>query len=113
MLHSMMETAHTRRTADVESALDVLSDDYACRILTTLDDGPMGAADLAEACGMSRATAYRRLERLGDVGFVATEMSYDADGHHRKRFHLALDELHLEVGPQGVDGSVSLARPAD
>jgi predicted transcriptional regulator len=109
----MMDTACARRTADVESALDVLSDDYACRILATLEEGPMGAADLAEACNMSRATAYRRLERLEDVGFVTAEMTYDADGHHRKQFHLALDELQLEVGPHGVDGSVSLAHPAD
>lgn len=109
----MMETARTRPTADVESALDVLSDDYACRILGALEDGPRGAADLAEVCDMSRATAYRRLERLEDLGFVTAEMTYDADGHHRKRFHLALDELHVEVGPHGVDGSVSLAEPAD
>jgi len=109
----MTDTARARRTADVESALDVLSDDYACRILATLDDGPMGAADLAEACDMSRATAYRRLERLEDVGFVGEEMSYDPDGHHRKRFHLALEELQVEVGTHGVDGSVSLAQPAD
>lgn len=109
----MTDTARARRTDDVESALDVLSDDYACRILATLDGGPMGAAALAEACDMSRATAYRRLERLAEVGFVAAEMSYDADGHHRKRFHLALEELQVEVGPQGVDGSVSLAQPAD
>lgn len=109
----MTDTARARRTADVDSVLDVLSDDYACRILARLEDGPMGAADLAEACDMSRATAYRRLDRLEEVGFVTAEMTYDADGHHRKQFHLALDELQLEVGPHGVDGSVSLAESAD
>jgi len=98
---------------DVEAALEMLSDEYACRLLAALEAGPMGATELAETCDMSRATAYRRLERLAAVGFVTVEMAYDADGHHRKQFRLALEELELEVGPDGLDGRVSLAEPAD
>lgn len=120
-VYSMTDTRRRERTdssgerrprEDVGTALEVLGDEYACRILATLDGGAMGAADLAQACDMSRATAYRRLERLEEVGFVVSEMAYDADGHHRKRFRLAFEELTLQVGGDGVDGSVSLAHPA-
>ncbi len=105
-------TGHDTSGVDFDAALDVLSDEYACRLLAALEEGPRGARSLAESCDMSRATAYRRLERLESLGFVTTEMAYDADGHHRKRFRLTLEELHLEVGTDGVDGSVSLAQPA-
>ena len=97
---------------DFDAALDVLSDEYACRLLAALEEGPMGARNLAETCDMSRATAYRRLERLETLGFVTSEMAYDADGHHRKRYRLTLEELHLEIGAGGVGGSVSLADAA-
>jgi DNA-binding HxlR family transcriptional regulator len=110
----MPATTHQDATAtDIEAALEVLSDEYACRLLAALEAGPMGAADLAETCNMSRATAYRRLERLAAIGFVTVEMAYDSDGHHRKQFRLALQELELEVGPDGLDGRVSIAEPAD
>jgi len=112
-------TGETRQGANgdesghgVETAVEVLSDEYTCRILAALDGGPMPAADLAEACDMSRATAYRRLDRLEEVGFVTSGLAYDADGHHRKRYRLTLEELHLEIGAGGVGGSVSLADAA-
>ncbi len=106
-------TRHEMGTdVDIDAVLEVLGDDYACRILGALEEGPMPAAELAETCGMSRATAYRRLERLETVGFVTADLAYDADGHHRKRFRLSLDELRLEVGENGVDGSVSFAEHA-
>jgi DNA-binding HxlR family transcriptional regulator len=96
----------------LEDAIEVLSDDYACRILAALDDGPMPAVDLAETCGMSRPTVYRRLNRLEEVGFVTSQLAYDPDGHHRKRFHLVLDELEVRVGEEGVSGRVAVADPA-
>lgn len=102
----------SRADPDIDAVLEVLGDEYACQILGALENGPRPAAELAEDCGMSRATAYRRLEELETVGFVTAEMAYDADGHHRKRFQLSLEELRLEVGENGVDGSVSLSGQA-
>lgn len=106
-------TADTRPTtpgtsAEITDAVEVLSDEYACRILATLDDQPMPAATLATTCDMSRSTAYRRLEQLEAIGFVTSDLEVDLDGHHRKHFHLALDEVRIEVDAEGVAGNVSL-----
>jgi IclR helix-turn-helix domain. len=99
---------------EFDTAVEVLSDDYVCRILAALDGGPMPAVELAETCDMSRATAYRRLEQLENLDFVTSTLSYDPDGHHRKQFRLALREFRLEIGDGGVAGTVSLTdRAAD
>jgi DNA-binding transcriptional ArsR family regulator len=95
----------------LEAAIDLLSDEYACRILGALDERPMPAAALADACGMSRPTVYRRLDRLEAVGLVTAQLTYDPDGHHRKRFHLALDELEVRIGADGVSGRLAVADP--
>ncbi len=107
-----LETTGEENGDSFETAIELLSDEYACRILAALDSGPRPAAELAETCEMSRATVYRRLDRLEEVGFVTSRLAYDADGHHRKRYRLTLEELHLEIGAGGVGGSVSLADAA-
>jgi DNA-binding IclR family transcriptional regulator len=95
---------HDGSSEPLEAALDLLSDEYACRILGALDERPMPAAELADACGMSRPTAYRRLDRLETAGLVTADLAYDPDGHHRRRYHLALDQLEVRIGADGVSG---------
>jgi DNA-binding IclR family transcriptional regulator len=101
--------AHTPGTERIEDAIEILSDEYACRLLAALEEQPMPAVELARTCDMSRTTVYRRLDRLESLGFVTTQIAYDPDGHHRKRFHLALDEVRVEVGADGVSGRVAVA----
>lgn len=97
----------------VGEVLDLLGDEYACDIVRALGDGPKAARELAEHCGMSRATAYRRLDRLTDVGVVTTRVGIPLDGNHRRRYRLALDAVELRVGADGIDGSVTEAGRPD
>jgi DNA-binding transcriptional ArsR family regulator len=97
----------------LEDVLDVLSDQYACRILVALDAGPMPAVELAEGCDMSRPTVYRRLDQLESVGFVSDTQRLEPDGTQRKYFRSVLDEVHFEIGTHGIDGQVSVVGEAE
>jgi predicted transcriptional regulator len=100
----------SRTTDETPEQLTLLTDDCAREVLTILADGPRHGRELAETCGVSRATMYRRLNRLEAAGFITTELSYDSNGHHRKEFHLLRDRLTVTVN----DGSFTVtAHTAD
>ncbi|MFB6232757.1 MAG: ArsR/SmtB family transcription factor [Haloarculaceae archaeon] len=88
--------------------LDVLSDEHAREILEVVSTSPLTAPEIADRCGISRATAYRRLERLERVGLVASEIEFDPDGHHRHRYSGVPVRLSLRVRSGGLDGTVSV-----
>jgi len=109
MTESVKQSHRTPRADQSETAIEVLGDDYVCRILVALDTGPMPAIDLADACNMSRPTVYRRLNRLEALGFVTSRKKYESDGNHRKHFELVLDEIRFEVDEKGVTARVTAA----
>lgn len=97
---------------DLDEVIDLLGDDYVCDILRALEPGPKAARDLADQCGMSRPTVYRRLDRLTAAGLVEARMSLAQDGHHRHEFHLVFDELEVQIREDGIDGRVRVGAPA-
>jgi DNA-binding transcriptional ArsR family regulator len=89
--------------ADPEELLALLSDDYARSMLEALVGESLPAREIAERLDVSRATVYRRLDRLEEAGLVEGSMTYDADGHHRRQFTTAVDRLTFTVEDGGVD----------
>lgn len=78
--------------------LDLLDDDYTHRILSALADAARPARELMEVCDASRATVYRRLDRLEEYGLVRSETELHAGGHHRKVFETSLERVTVDVG---------------
>lgn len=85
------------RSEGVPEGLDLLADDYARSLLSALAAGPSRGRDLVAECEGSRATVYRRLDRLVEAGLVRTETTLDPDGHHCKEFRLARESLTVTV----------------
>ncbi len=96
-------------TPPLDEVLALLGDDYVVDIVQELADSPLPARTLADRCEISRATVYRRLDRLADAGLVASRTRIEGDGHHRQEFRLVLDELEIQVGEDGVDCTVRVA----
>jgi len=101
----------TKRVVSVTGAesndlLDLLSDQYTARILEALSVEPRPARELATVCDMSRPTVYRRLDRLQEHGLVSTDDALDPDGHHRKVFATALEQVTIEL--TDVDPAIHL-----
>jgi predicted transcriptional regulator len=71
--------------------------------LTTLADRPTAAATLAEELDASRPTVYRRLNSLESAGLIKSTVALDADGHHRKQFHVVVDSANLTFDSSGIE----------
>lgn len=88
--------------SDHRDILSLLDDGYTREILTCLRDGPRPARSIVANCDCSRPTVYRRLARLEETGVVSASVRYDPDGHHRKRFHLCVDRVTIELEADGI-----------
>lgn len=80
---------------DPDEVLSLLSDDHARAILDAVAEQGRPARTIAERLGLSRATVYRRLNRLEAADLVDTTMAYHSEGHHRKHYRARLEELRL------------------
>jgi DNA-binding transcriptional ArsR family regulator len=89
-------------TVDTDEVLSVLSDEYAREMLNVLVGEPLSARALSERLDMSRATVYRRLDRLESAGVIESSVIVDPEGHHRKRFSVVVDRLQFRFRSDGV-----------
>ncbi len=85
-----------------ETVLEILSDDYAQRIVEVLASHPAPAATIVEQLDASRPTVYRRLNSLEAAGIVESTVALDPDGHHRKRFHLVVENIGFQLDTDGI-----------
>jgi len=104
-------TTQYTSVADAPEQLSLLDDNHARAILTCLASGPRGGRALAEACDISRAIAYRRLNRLEEAGFVSPHLRPDPDGHHRNVYHLVRDRLTVVIGDGAITVTVGQTEP--
>lgn len=89
-------------TVDTDELLALLSDDHARDILDTLGEEALSARALIDRLDVSRATVYRRLNRLEEASVVETQMTFDPEGHHRKQYRVTIDELQLSFEEDGL-----------
>jgi DNA-binding transcriptional ArsR family regulator len=97
------------KPVDPADLLAVLEDDYARRILAAVAEEARPARELMEACDASRATVYRRLNRLEEQDLVTARTEVHPDGHHRKVFAATLEEATISLGGDGVCAEVTLS----
>jgi DNA-binding transcriptional ArsR family regulator len=82
--------------ADATELLSVVGDEHTRAVLRAVCDEALPAREITDRVDASRATVYRRLNRLEEAGLVETSTTYDVDGHHRTQFRLAVDSLRFE-----------------
>lgn len=96
----------TRAQDGAPTQLELVADDHALSILEALEEGPKRGRELIDACDGSRATVYRRLDRLNEAGFVTAEVTLDPDGHHCNVFNLVRDTVRVTVENGGLTVTV-------
>lgn len=101
---------------DAETLLELLGDEYTQRVLAAIGDSTRTGSELIERAGVSKATAYRRLDDLQEAGIVESSMRIDPEGHHCEQYELAISRLAISFGPGGFDvlvGSEESAQPGN
>lgn len=87
--------------------LALLDDDHTLTILQAIQTEPKSARALADECDASRPTIYRRLNSLEEFGLVSADMTYDADGHHRRRYRATLETVTVGIEEDGFSANVA------
>jgi DNA invertase Pin-like site-specific DNA recombinase len=82
---------------DSTDVLRLMNAEYTQSILGAIQQESKSARAIADECGASRPTVYRRLNALEDAGLVDSGMVYDADGHHRTVFETTLEAISVDL----------------
>ncbi|SDX78100.1 ArsR/SmtB family transcription factor [Halobellus clavatus] len=94
------------------AVLDVLSDEYARSILAATSVKPMSAQQLADECGMSKPTVYRRVERLQEHDLLGERTEIQDDGNHYSVYVATLSEVSIELDDGSFEADVQRREPA-
>jgi len=86
--------------------LDLLGDEYTREVFKAVSDQPRGGRAVAEEAGVSRPTAYRRLNALKDAGLVTSECQIATDGHHRERFVASAEHFSVSIDDGDIEAVV-------
>jgi DNA-binding transcriptional ArsR family regulator len=82
---------------DLAAIASLLEDEYARAILRHTNERPLSANDLMDRCDASKATTYRRIDRLQEHDLLESYQEYDPDGHHYEVYAATLDELSVRL----------------
>ncbi|WP_435160381.1 ArsR/SmtB family transcription factor [Halorubrum sp. SY-15] len=93
-----------------EALLDLLGDAYTRRVFEAVSERPRGGRAVADVAGVSRATAYRRLNDLEDAGLVTSEHRLDPDGHHRDQYVAVAEHLSVSLDGGSIDATLEADR---
>jgi len=93
---------------DAAELLDLLGDEYTREVLQTLADEPRTGREIVAAADASKATVYRRLDRLSEAGLITSATKLDPDGHHREQFWLTFDGATCSVTEEGIQAQLSV-----
>lgn len=86
--------------------LDLLSDEYARDILAATSEKPMSANEIAEQCGMSEPTVYRRISSLQEHELVAEQTKIETGGNDYKVYVATLSGFSLELQEGSFESSL-------
>lgn len=103
-------TKESATEPSTEQLLDLFGDEYTRRVFEVVSERPRGGRAVAEAAGVSRATAYRRLNELRDAGLVRSEYQISSDGHHHKQFAASAEHLSVSLDNGEIDAAISFGR---
>ena len=78
--------------------LELLGDEYTRSVLRVVADQPRSGTEVADRTSMSKPTAFRRLNRLSEVGLVTVQRRIDTEqGHHHKVYEANHEHLDVEL----------------
>jgi predicted transcriptional regulator len=85
------------KPTETDATLDILADEHTRRILAAASRKPMSARELADDCGASLPTVYRRINELTAIDFLDTEMQPTEDGNHYRTFETDVERIRIVI----------------
>jgi predicted transcriptional regulator len=81
----------------IEDILDTIGDEHARQVLASISREPKPAKELAEECGLSLPTIYRRVEMLQEHDLVKDQTLVADDGNHYKVYECNFESTVISL----------------
>ena len=92
----------TDRVGDHQAVFDAL-DEQACReILTAVQNEALTAQELADECGRSLSTVYRKISLLTDAELIEEHTRIQTRGKHASQYICAFEDICIHMTPDGM-----------
>jgi len=86
--------------------LELLHDSDARAILEATSDEAKSAMELSDCCGLPSSTAYRKIDRLTELGFLKEQLDVKTTGHHVCTYERQLESVHISLQNGSFDCQV-------
>ncbi|MBC8482213.1 MAG: helix-turn-helix transcriptional regulator [Thaumarchaeota archaeon] len=82
-MQTVLNGIHVEQEEKIEEILQIMADKYSRDLLRITQDSPKSAFKIAHETGMPISTAYRRIQKLQDVGVlrVSAEITLEGKKH--------------------------------
>lgn len=95
---------------EADDILDAVSHETARQILAFARLEPMSAEDLADRCGTSLPTIYRRINALLEYGLLDEQIQITPDGNHYRTFETDVERVSLLIETETFGVEVQFRR---
>jgi DNA-binding transcriptional ArsR family regulator len=95
------ETTTVSEESKQRSLLGAFDDADSRAILEATSRGAHTASELADRCDIPLSTAYRKLDRLSDVGLLEEQMRIQRSGKHTSEYRRAIEGVTVDICDDG------------
>jgi predicted transcriptional regulator len=102
-------TQTIRDEAEVDQLLETITDSDSRAIIRETQSEALTAKELSQRCDIAISTAYRKIDRLVDVGLLDERIRFTAKTRQTHEYSHDVDEIELTVDTTGISVAVSEA----
>jgi response regulator of citrate/malate metabolism len=89
--------------SEISEMLTALDDPDCRSVLEATGQDSLSAKEIVERCEIPSSTAYRKIERLVDIGLLREQLRISSSGNHTREYHRNVEHVGLSLGDDGTE----------
>lgn len=85
----------------IETFVRTVTDEECSRILTAIETEAKAVKEISEECAIPLSTAYRKINRLQEAGFVEEKIRLSSSGNHTSVYEQEFDGAMITLSQEG------------
>jgi response regulator of citrate/malate metabolism len=85
-------------SVDQDALLTALQDDDCRAIVQAVEDDPLSASEIADACDLPLSTTYRKVDMLTDAALLDERLRVATSGSHEREYVAGHVDLTISIG---------------
>jgi len=89
--------------SEITELLTVLDDPDCRAVLEVTGEESLSAKEIGDRCEIPSSTAYRKIDRLVDVGLLQEGVRIRSSGKHTSEYRRRVEGVELSIGDDGTE----------